>query len=199
MRRCGNCSSVNRYDYYDSPGLCRKAVPEALSCPGSGPQALVSVAPNDPPTYANHHAHVPSGEEPSAREGVGAPNGRVPTRVVHRPSASSLRARHSPRRAVDRIPRFGVEAEQCRPPCLRNIDAGVRPQRCIHRAGSLARKLLPAYLHEKTADSYVLQAYPYPLNASRAQRFTRPSAHSRYTDAGPPGYCLSVRCGQHAA
>src|SRR6185369_16482156 len=82
-------------------------------------------APNDLPTCANHRAHAPSGEGPIAREGGGAPNDPTPTRVVHRSISSTRRARHSRRRAVDRIPRTWVEAALCTPQCLRNIDAAV--------------------------------------------------------------------------
>src|SRR3984893_11584563 len=138
-----------------------------------------SVAPSGLPTDANHPAHAPTDEPPTAREAAAAANDRLPIRAAHCSTASNPPARYSRPRAVDRIPRPGAAAGPSLPRYRRNIAEGVPPQRCIRRAALPARKLLPAWLPEKRVDSYALHGLRMvlvpalsPLNARRAHRFT---------------------------
>ena len=185
-----------------SPALSCQC-PDALHAPG----ILLTpstVAPSVLPTNANHHAHAPSDAEPTAREDAGAPSGRLPIHAGRRSTASSLRARCSRPQAVARIPRSGAAAGPSLPPYLRNIHEGVRPRRCIRQAAQPARKLLPVSLLEKRVDSYALHGLRMVLvpALSPLTQDALIGSHTDFTyagtaDAGPPGHCLSVRCGQY--
>ena len=163
------------------PGA-RKARPYGFTCalalraPPRPARPPLTGAPSAPRPDANHHAHAPTDEPPTAREDAAAPNARLPIRAGHCSTANTPRARYSRPRAVARIPRPGEAAGPSLPRYLRNIDEGVPPQRCIRRAALPARKLLPAWLPEKRVDSYALHGLRMVLRsgASPSKRKTRP-------------------------